>query len=184
MEEQKKKPNLKISNTLIVVGILIIIVAIILIVSNVNSYKKDYDIWHNMWWEEHTADLNDKPDFPVFVILFSVFMFIGGGICLFTGLSPYITKLSLKHKKELLDYAGKDMTSVGTQIVDIGAPVVNKTVDDVIVPSVKKIKDTMIGEKKNTGSVGKATEAKVFCKYCGKSIDADSKFCSQCGKEQ
>ena len=28
------------------------------------------------------------------------------------------------------------------------------------------------------------TEDKKYCKHCGFSIDADSKFCSKCGKEQ
>ncbi len=27
------------------------------------------------------------------------------------------------------------------------------------------------------------TEPKIYCKHCGASIDADSNFCSNCGKE-
>ena len=35
----------------------------------------------------------------------------------------------------------------------------------------------------NVSNLNKETN-KVYCKHCGASIDADSKFCKICGKEQ
>ena len=97
-------------------------------------------------------------------------MIIGGLGVLVVGLKPYITKFVLKHKKEILDYAGEDMTNIGNTMVDIGSPVINKAMDSVVVPTVS---DT-----------SKGTDEQIYCKHCGKLIDKDSKFCNKCGKEQ
>ena len=36
----------------------------------------------------------------------------------------------------------------------------------------------------NVGRNNTSNTNKVYCKYCGAEIDADSKFCNKCGKEQ
>lgn len=44
---------------------------------------------------------------------------------------------------------------------------------------------TKDGIKTTAGAIKEGfTQNKVFCKYCGNEIDADSKFCKKCGKEQ
>ena len=40
------------------------------------------------------------------------------------------------------------------------------------------LRDTVSAVREGLG------ERQVFCKHCGASIDADSKFCRDCGKEQ
>ena len=34
------------------------------------------------------------------------------------------------------------------------------------------------------GAIKKGIKSNIYCKHCGKDIDADSKFCKHCGKEQ
>ena len=77
-----------------------------------------------------------------------------------------------------MDYAGKDMTDVGTKMVDIGSPVANKVVDEIVVPSAKKIKDVVDDINYN------GTDEVMHCRHCGKVIVADSKYCKYCGEKQ
>ena len=54
----------------------------------------------------------------------------------------------------------------------------------------KSISDDMAyatkdGIKMAAGAIKEGfTQNTVFCKYCGTEIDADSKYCKKCGKEQ
>ena len=149
-----------------------------------------YDEWYDAWWYDNTADLNDKPKMPTrdfegvlsfpkvpAMLPISIIIIVGGLVVLIVGLKPYITKFVLKHKKETLDYAGEDMTNIGNAMVDIGAPVINKAMDSVVVPTVSKIKGAVSDTPKTTNN-------QTYCKHCGKLIDEDSKFCNKCGKEQ
>lgn len=157
--------------------------------AEVEEYERAYDEWYDAWMN-HTANLNDQPEMPTrdFEDLFSfpkipimlpisIIIIVGGVVVLGVGLKPYITKFVLKHKKETLDYAGEDMTNIGNTMVDIGAPVINKAMDSVVVPTVSKIKGAV-------GDTPKQTNDQTYCKYCGELIDGDSKFCNKCGKEQ
>ena len=57
--------------------------------------------------------------------------------------------------------------------------------DDVVAPSVRKIRDAIVGDKKTESSdVSNKPSNKLYCRHCGTLIDANSKFCSHCGKEQ
>ena len=172
---EEKKTNLKISKYLLYIGITLLVLGSIFLVISITSYTKAYDQWHDAWWNDHTADLNDQP-VPVFIILSGFLTFIGLGF-LIPGVMPYLTKFALKHHKEILDYTGEDITDVGSKMVDISAPVANKTVDKIIVPTVKKVKNA-ITQDDNT------SEEMLYCRYCGKKIEKDSKFCKHCGEKQ
>jgi len=213
--KEKKKVNLKISNTFILIGLIVIILGVVFLSKSIGefnqnkeqyniekeqkeqqyqaemeAYEKAYDEWYDAWFNDHTADLNDQPQRPTrdfesllsfpkvpAMLPVSIIIIVGGLGVLVVGLKPYITKFVLKHKKETLDYAGEDMTNIGNAMVDIGAPVINKAMDSVVVPTVSKIKEAVSDTPKKTNN-------QTYCKHCGKLIDEDSKFCNNCGKEQ
>lgn len=173
---EQKKTNLKISKKLLTVGTVILVLGIIFLIMSIVSYKQAYDEWHDAWWNKHTADLNDQPG-PGFIIISVFVIFLGFGFFI-PGAMPYLTKFALKHQKETLEYVGEDMSDVGTTMVDIGAPVANKTIDEIVLPTVKKVKN-IITEDSNDSN-----EKKMYCRYCGKQIAVDSKFCNHCGEKQ
>ncbi len=211
--EEKKKSNLKISKIFILIGLVVIILGAVFLTKSIMDYKdnkEDYnnecariDAEYNQAMAEYRQDYNDfrerflngeadisdtpvmprknteslsDPKIPIMLPI-SIVIIVGGLSVLAVGLKPYTMKLSLKHKKETLMYTGGDITDIGNTIVDIGSPVVTKMVDDVVVPTVGKVKNVIVGDNKKTND-------KLYCKYCGKLIDKDSKFCSKCGKEQ
>lgn len=173
---EQKKTNLKISNTLLAVGVAVFVLGLIFLIVSSIRYNEAYDQWHDAWWNDHTADLNDSP--TIAFVIVSVFVTLAGLGVLICGATPYLTKFALKHHKETLDYAGKEMTDVGAKMVDIGAPVANKTVDEVVLPTVEKVKKSIANGGEDS------SEGKLYCRYCGKQIVADSKFCNYCGNEQ
>lgn len=173
---EQKKTNLKISKSLLTIGSVVFVLGIIFLIVSSVSYSQAYDQWHDAWWYEHTADLHDKPT-PVFITV-SVVVTLAGLVILISGAKPYLTKFALKRHKETLEYAGKDMTDVGTKMVDIGAPVANKAIDEVVLPTVKKVKNSITDDEADS------SEKMLYCRYCGKQIAVDSKFCNHCGEKQ
>lgn len=166
------------------------------------QYEVDYAEWEEKW-RNGDASLSDQPTHPSMVnsslegefnntaklllsIGLSLFILMAGVTVTIVGARPYLTKLGLKHKKETLDYAGKDMTDVGTKVVDIAAPVVNKVTEDITVPTMSKVADGVVipAVEKIKKSAKNDDSSKAFCRHCGKSILADSKFCNHCGQEQ
>ena len=79
--------------------------------------------------------------------------------------SKFRGKMMSKHvkvTKYMLDETKDDLKSITNTTADISSEAITKTTR-----AIKKgIKDTM------------------FCKHCGAEIDANSKFCNNCGKEQ
>ena len=88
------------------------------------------------------------------------------GLVLFIyGISPYTLKIKSKIDKESIDYAKEDVGDVASTTADTLSPATTKLA--------KAIKEGLGND-----------DPQIFCKHCGNSIDADSKFCNKCGKEQ
>ena len=83
--------------------------------------------------------------------------------CLIFGFSPEISKAQAKTQKYVLNENKEDLKDIASNIADIQSEAIKK--------NAAAVKD---GFQKD----------KIFCKHCGASIDADSKFCQKCGKEQ
>lgn len=78
------------------------------------------------------------------------------------GFRAEITKMMTKSAKYIQEENKQDLTDIASNTAEIASDAVKKTT--------RAIKDGL----KDT----------IFCKHCGAEIDADSKFCSKCGKEQ
>ena len=148
--------NLKISKTIVFVGVILLLVGIVCLflsitnfIDAIRSYNAAYDRWHDAWWNDHTADLNDKPTpnyFTKIIFIPISFTLIGFSIFLITiGARPYLSKFSQKYKSEISAYTSQESQTTSQQ--------------------------------KSTPTT------KRECEYCGAKLEKDSSICSYCGKE-
>ena len=211
-----KKQNLKIAKIKMLIGLVIFIIMAALLALSIVKYidakniyaenTKKYETAYNEWRDEFmdgNASISTKPNrsdyvgnqpLPIFIIFSSVGCVMGIFVIIM-GAAPYIFKLHLIETKETLSYVGEDISDVGKQAIDVASPVINKAVDDIIVPSTKKIGSAIgqsVGEaintakngKQNTDSTSPRDNNIIYCKHCGTQIAIDSKYCSKCGKKQ
>lgn len=75
---------------------------------------------------------------------------------------PELEKLRTKTTKYIQEQNKEDLTDIASNTADIAGEAITKT----------------------TKAIKEGLEDKIFCKHCGAKIDADSKFCNKCGKEQ
>lgn len=172
---EKKRKFIVLSNILIVVGVGLIILFVILMFSSIIAFKKEremknaefdqammeyeaaYDEWHDAWWNDRTATLEDMPTMPkkdgfsgfssgetlVYIpgIMFGVSVLVAGIVIRFVKATP-------KHNKEMLEELVANTENQG-DVVD----------------------DQKDGRPK-------------VCPCCGGSLDSSSKTCPYCGREQ
>lgn len=93
-----------------------------------------------------------------FLTTFGLFV---GGTGLAIGLRPTIAKISVQTMRYIQEENKEELTALADTTADITKGAVAKTVK----------------------AASEALDHKIFCKHCGSRIDADSKFCSQCGKK-
>lgn len=91
-----------------------------------------------------------------------------GITCLMIGFRPAISKMAIKTAKHIQEENKQDLTDITTTRAEISS--------DAIKTITKSIKDGLSDNENNNTT--------KYCKECGAQIDADSKFCSYCGKEQ
>lgn len=94
----------------------------------------------------------------------------------------------IKSLKYMTDYSKDDIQNIATTVGDISINSTKNIMDN----NEDNLKD-IVEKSSNLGSIAVEktvraikkglTENSVYCKHCGKIIDADSKFCKSCGKE-
>ena len=103
----------------------------------------------------------ESDNFMIGGILLPVGMMIGVP-CLINGFRPEIAKMSTQSTRYIQQENQEDLTAIADTTAEIVEGAVTRTASAV--------------------SEGLSQQT-VFCKHCGAKIDADSKFCSACGKE-
>lgn len=94
-------------------------------------------------------------------IFLGTFGMMAAGMGLTMGFSPEIAKFKAKSARYIQEKNKEDLTAIASNAAEIMSEAVKATTSTV-----------MDGMRKT-----------MFCKHCGAKIDADSTFCSQCGKE-
>lgn len=125
-------------------------------------------------------------------------MIFGGLTCLMFGLgftlasfTPALNRVGIKMTKYIAEQNKEDLEDLGATMGGINVRTQSKVyeenqenIDDLA----KKYGKTFANASKSyqeNGGVGLLSEntaPKIFCKHCGKKIDADSHFCQHCGK--
>ena len=82
--------------------------------------------------------------------------------CLIMGFSPEIAKMKTKTARYIQEENKEDLTKIASNTADI--------MGDATTKMAKSFREGVADYK--------------YCKHCGAKIDADSKFCNKCGKEQ
>ena len=83
--------------------------------------------------------------------------------CLIFGFRPEISKMMTKSARYIQQQNKDDLKDIVDTTADIASEGITKT----------------------THAIKKGLSAnKIYCKHCGAQIDADSKFCNQCGEKQ
>lgn len=94
-----------------------------------------------------------------FMTCFGLF---AGISCLLIGFRPEISKMSVKTARYIQEENKEDLSAMASTSAEISS--------DAITTVAKSVKN--------------GVKDIVYCKHCGAEIDADSKFCKKCGKEQ
>ena len=97
----------------------------------------------------------------------TAFGFFIGSFCLVHGFSPEIARMNTKSAKYIMEKNKSTLKDIANNAADIMEDAITQTADAA-----------------KEGFYGNNTEEKMYCKHCGVLIDADSKFCNKCGKEQ
>ena len=95
-----------------------------------------------------------------FIGVFGLFIGISG---LVFGFRPEISKMAAKSARYIQEETREDLTAMASTGAEI--------VEDAVTRTASAGREGLSGDT-------------VYCKHCGAVIDADSKFCKSCGKEQ
>ena len=88
-------------------------------------------------------------------------LFIGVS-CLIYGFSPELSKMRVQSARYIQSQNKDELSDMVSTAADISS--------DAITTVAKAVKEGL--------------EDTMYCKHCGAKIDADSKFCNKCGKDQ
>lgn len=94
-------------------------------------------------------------------IFLGTFGMMAAGMGLTMGFSPEIAKFKAKSARYIQEENKEDLKAIANNAAEIMSDAVSKT----------------------AGAIANGVQKTMFCKHCGAKIDADSTFCSQCGKE-
>ena len=95
-----------------------------------------------------------------FIGVFGLFIGISG---LVFGFRPEISKMAAKSARYIQEETREELTAMASTSAEI--------VEDAVTRTASAVREGLSGDT-------------VYCKHCGAVIDADSKFCKSCGKEQ
>lgn len=132
-------------------------------------------------------------------IMFIVILAITGCVFIFVMINMFSPKArgkmmskQIEAMKHMTDYSKDDLESMMTSLGNVSANVQNNIItqnEDILRNVATKQADINKEAVKTTvsaireGFTGESNST-IFCKHCGSVIDADSKFCKKCGKEQ
>lgn len=122
---------------------------------------------------------------PILVICIFIFTF---AMMFSPKLRAKMLSRQIKSLKHTIDYSKEDLENLITNMGDIS---INST-KNIIDGNENELKD-IVEKSSDLGSIAVKKTARaiknglkgnmVYCKYCGKVIDSDSRFCKNCGKE-
>ena len=123
---------------------------------------------------------------PIVALLFIVFV---GAMVFSPKMRAVFTKREIRAAKSMFEDLQGELTEMGTAVGSMSANIQKVILD-------KNEKIMRENERRTASIAGEGIEIKAralkngltknckYCKHCGVSIDEDSRFCKECGKEQ
>lgn len=102
----------------------------------------------------------------------------------FKSLMKRMYKFNIGLSKEILSENKEDMTDIMSTAVEIKSDVIAKNKDILSTIETQQAEIMSDAMTKTAKALKKGFKQEEQCKYCGAKIDAHSKFCNNCGKEQ
>lgn len=128
--------------------------------------------------------------FIVMGILFVVIFSFAIAMIFSSKLRGKMMSNQVKAMKHMTDMSKDDIEQISTTLGDVAVNVKSNVInnnEEILRNIANKQADINKDAVKTTFTAikeGLQGDATMFCKYCGESIDVDSKFCKKCGKMQ
>ena len=156
-EYQKNNKKVKIAGTIIIaIGLCIICAAVYTLIS-ASKMNVPSSMWDPDWFEYSTAQM-EKESTGMFMLIPGIFVTVVGCMVRFV----------VANQRSIMAYQAQQAMPIAQEGIEKMAPTAGKAAKEIA----KGIKEGTSGEET------------MYCKHCGTKIDADSRFCSKCGKEQ
>ena len=128
----------------------------------------------------------------MFEIMFTIIPIIAIGIFIFTFImifSPKARSKMMKRQMKTLKYMMEDnqdiLTDLSKSALNVQHDILTKNEDALKNIATKQANINKEGIKIKSEAIKDGFYGKnIYCKYCGSSIDSDSRFCKNCGKQQ
>ena len=176
----------KIRISLWVFGGFLALIGIILLI--VSATKKTPSMGSNGWFESESTK-NGLLFGGIACLIFGIFISVAGAMT-----------FAISHRREMLAFGANAVLPVADELVDKGAPVIEKASKSIgkgLGSVVGGVKEGWTGESntiecpdcktenskrnKYCKNCGKLLPKGSFCPSCGKKVESDSKFCPRCG---
>ena len=122
---------------------------------------------------------------PIIIIVTLVFMLI---MMFSTKARGKMMSREIKATKYMTKYAKEDiediMTDMGSASVNAKYNIINENEDILKDMTHRQAEINKESIKTTASAIKEGLRDTMYCKHCGALIDADSKFCKSCGKEQ
>lgn len=123
---------------------------------------------------------------PVLVVCVFVFTFI---MILSPKFRGKMMSRQIKATKYMIEESKEDLTDLvattGDVTMNASKKILDENEDNIRDMITKGANISKVGIETTVRAIKKGlTEDVIYCKYCGASIDLDSKFCKHCGKKQ
>lgn len=91
----------------------------------------------------------------------------------------------MKSLKHMVEMSQEDLSDLSESMLETSKKIINNNEEKLKYLSKKNAEINASGVETTARAIKKGFgKSDIYCKYCGSTIDADSRFCKNCGKEQ
>ena len=127
--------------------------------------------------------------FEAMFTIVPILIAIGFGFTIALLLSPKLRgkmmARQMKSLKHMVEMSQEDLSDLSGSMLETSKKFINNNEEKLKYLSKKNAEINASGVEITARAIKKGFgKSDIYCKYCGSTIDADSRFCKNCGKEQ